>query len=85
MSTTDIPVTTWRKSSRSNVEGNCVEVATWRKSSRSGGSGDCVEVAALPDGPQVSIRDSKNPEGPALTVTPAGWRSFMARIKASHR
>ncbi|MGH3158985.1 MAG: DUF397 domain-containing protein [Streptosporangiaceae bacterium] len=103
MNTTDIPVTTWRKSTRSNVEGNCVEVAAWRKSSRSNGQGECVEVAAwrkssrsngqgacvevtaLPEGAHVSIRDSKNPDGPALTVTPANWRSFTAGIKAGRR
>jgi Domain of unknown function (DUF397) len=77
----DIPATTWRKSSRTNGNGACVEVATWRKSSRSGGSGNCVEVAALPDGAQVSIRDSKDPNGAALTVSPADWRQFMGRVK----
>jgi Domain of unknown function (DUF397) len=100
---TDIPVTAWRKSSRTNGQGACVEVATWRKSTQSNGSaecvevgtwrnssrsnaeGNCVEVAALPDGPQVSIRDSKDPGGSALTVSPADWRSFMAKIKAARR
>jgi hypothetical protein len=85
VNTTDIPVTAWRKSSRSNAEGNCVEVAAWRKSTHSNGTGECVEVAALPVGPKVSIRDSKDPEGPALTVTPADWRSFTSKIKAAPR
>jgi hypothetical protein len=83
VNTTDIPPTSWRKSSRSNVEGNCVEVATWRKSSHSNGSGECVEVAALPEGAHVSIRDSKDPNGPALTVPPANWRTFTAGIKST--
>jgi hypothetical protein len=82
VNTTDIPVTTWRKSSRSNGQGACVEVATWRKSSRSNGSGECVEVAALTGGPHVFVRDSKDPSGPALTVSPADWRSLTAGIKA---
>jgi hypothetical protein len=79
---TDTPLITWRKSSRSNGTGQCVEVATWRKSRRSGGSSDCVEVAVLPGGPQVSVRDSKDPEGAALTVRPADWHLFTEGIKA---
>jgi len=37
----------WRKSSRSNDDGACVEVGrVWRKSSRSQEYGACVEVAS---------------------------------------
>ncbi|MGH3937003.1 MAG: DUF397 domain-containing protein, partial [Pseudonocardiaceae bacterium] len=36
----------------------------WHTSSYSWGNGNCVQVAPAPD--QVQIRDSKNPEGPAL-------------------
>ncbi|MFJ1582777.1 DUF397 domain-containing protein [Streptomyces sp. NPDC088197] len=68
----------WRKSSYSSDEGgNCVEVACdWHKSSHSTGEGgNCVEVAAHPQA--IHIRDSKDPEGPALTVTPAAWSAFV--------
>lgn len=54
--------------------------ASWRKSSYSGGSQNCVEVTRdLPGG--VGVRDSKDPGGPALVVTPRSWRAFTARVK----
>jgi hypothetical protein len=56
--------------------------AEWRKSSYSGGNGGtCVEVAHnLPR--LVAVRDSKNPHGPVLAVESAGWRAFIADVKA---
>lgn len=51
--------------------------ASWFKSSRSAGGGECVEVAHL-DGGHVGVRDSKNPNGPALVFTPAQWDAFMS-------
>lgn len=73
----------WRKSSYSgNGGGECVEVGTaWRKSSYSGNGGaDCVEVAR--DLPRVvAVRDSKDPDGPVLTLAPTGWRDFIADVK----
>jgi hypothetical protein len=54
----------------------------WRKSSYSGnGGGNCVEVASNMSG-VVAVRDSKNPDGPVLTVETAGWREFVADVKA---
>ncbi|MCX5197010.1 DUF397 domain-containing protein [Streptomyces sp. NBC_00249] len=71
----------WRKSSYSgDTGGNCVEcapigAAAWQKSSYSGDTGgDCVEVAAQC---LVAVRDSKNPEGPAFTVSPAAFAAFV--------
>jgi Domain of unknown function (DUF397) len=57
----------------------------WRKSSYSGnGGGDCVEVARnLPHA--VAVRDSKDPHGPVLAVTPAGWRDFIVELKTGQR
>ena len=55
--------------------------AKWRKSSRSGSSGNCVEVADNLPG-VVAVRDSKDPEGPALTFSPAVWQAFLNDAKA---
>lgn len=53
----------------------------WRKSSFSSGSGgNCVEVATNLPG-VIAVRDSKDPDGPALTLTPAQWRSFAAAVQ----
>ena len=77
----------WRKSSYSSGNGGaCVEVASladvdWRKSTYSSGNGGtCVEVADLSRA--VAVRDSKDPGGPALVLTPAQWRGLTARIRA---
>ncbi|WUG38449.1 DUF397 domain-containing protein [Kitasatospora sp. NBC_00458] len=55
--------------------------AEWRKSSHSGQGGDCVEVAADLPG-VVPVRDSKDPEGPALVFPAEAWRSFVAAVRA---
>jgi hypothetical protein len=47
------------------------------KSSYSGNNGNCVEVAHLPTGGRA-VRDSKNPDGPALTFTTEEWNAFVA-------
>lgn len=73
----------WRKSSHSGSEGQmCIEVsAIWRKSSySSGGEGQCVEVAAL-TGRGVALRDSKDVEGPMLSIAPSAWASLLAGLK----
>jgi hypothetical protein len=68
----------WRKSSYSTAGQNCVEVQ-WRKSSYSTSGQECVEVAY---GEQaVGLRDSKNPEGDRLAVSPRVWRGFLARLR----
>ncbi|MGC2999436.1 DUF397 domain-containing protein [Streptomyces sp. G35A] len=48
----------------------------WMKSSYSTSDGpDCVEVATAPG--HVLVRDSKDPNGPRLALTPATWATFL--------
>ena len=54
----------------------------WRTSSYSGGNGgECVQVAAKPSTGRVLVRDSKDPDGPVLTLAPKEWRRFTGHIK----
>ena len=54
--------------------------AAWRKSTYSGGATNCVEVADNVAA-AVAVRDSKNPEGSALTFTPGAWDAFTGAVK----
>jgi hypothetical protein len=49
---------------------------TWRKSSESGGVGDCVEVSFGKE--DVSVRHSRDPNGPILSFTYSEWQAFLA-------
>ncbi len=46
----------------------------WRKSTRSQNEGACVELS-----PRGAIRDSKNPDGPRLSLE---FRGLLAAVKA---
>ena len=53
---------------------------TWVKSSYSGGqSADCVEIAALPGGGRV-VRDSKDQDGPMLTLNAGQWAELVKSV-----
>ena len=51
----------------------------WRKSSYSGSEANCVEVGNATG--LVKIRDIKDRQGPALTVSADAWRRFTTGIK----
>jgi len=53
---------------------------TWQKSGRSNPSGNCVECAVLPNG-DVAVRNSRDPEGPALIYTPAEIEAFLGGVR----
>lgn len=56
-------------------------MGNWRKSTFSDGNGgQCLEAADTPGA--VLVRDTKdNGHGPVLTVTPAAWHRFTARLR----
>jgi len=54
--------------------------AVWRRSSRSNDQGLCVEVADNLAG-VVGVRDSKDPAGPVLTISPSAWAAFVEATK----
>ena len=53
---------------------------TWRKSKHSGCVGNCVEAAALDSG-EVALRNSRDPNGPALIFTRDEMAAFLAGAK----
>ncbi|MFJ6982265.1 MULTISPECIES: DUF397 domain-containing protein [unclassified Streptomyces] len=59
------PCLRWRTSSHSDNGGNCVEVAT-----------DLVASLGT-----VPVRDSKQAEGPTLTVAAAAFAGFVAGLR----
>ncbi len=59
-----------------------LNAVAWHKSSFSGDNGgECIEVAPGFPG-LVPVRDSKNPEGPALVFPAAAWQAFVAGVRA---
>lgn len=55
---------------------------SWRKSSYSGtNGGDCIEIGeGLPG--VAPVRDSKDPQGPALVFPADAFASFVRAVKA---
>jgi hypothetical protein len=56
--------------------------ASWRKSSYSNGQGECIEVADGFSG-VVPVRDSKDPDGPALVFHTESFKDFITAVKSN--
>ncbi len=55
--------------------------AIWRKSTYSNNQGgECIEIADDTNG-LVPVRDSKDPQGPALVFTADAWTAFISAVK----
>ncbi|MFF4925995.1 DUF397 domain-containing protein [Kitasatospora sp. NPDC001261] len=55
--------------------------AGWRKSTYSNNGGSCVEVADGYPG-VMPVRDSKDPEGPALVFPVKEWELFVTAVRS---
>ncbi|WP_414507440.1 DUF397 domain-containing protein [Streptomyces sp. NEAU-L66] len=84
----DLAGAKWLKSSYSDANGgDCVEFTrdfAWTKSSHSDGDGgQCLEFSRALTEPHglVPVRDSKDPDGPALIFAAGDWSSFVSAIK----
>ncbi|MFI5605701.1 DUF397 domain-containing protein [Amycolatopsis sp. NPDC051903] len=96
MIVTDPAQATWRKSSYSSTEANCVEVGSWRKSSFSTDQANCVEVGGWHKSShsttqancvevatsvvEVGVRDTKDRAAGHLTVSAEAWTSFLTAV-----
>lgn len=56
-----------------------LSAARWCKSSRSSDSNTCVEVAFA--GPAAALRDSKNTDGPVLTIPATALASLLTTVR----
>ncbi|WP_031187535.1 MULTISPECIES: DUF397 domain-containing protein [Streptomyces] len=56
-----------------------IESPRWFKSSYSSNGGQCIEVATNLTTSQgvVPVRDSKDPNGPVLTLSPEAWAGLV--------
>ncbi len=54
---------------------------SWRKAQASNPSGDCVELARVDGHGVVAVRNSRDPQGPALVYTRAEMVAFLRGAK----
>ncbi|WP_328498630.1 DUF397 domain-containing protein [Streptomyces sp. NBC_00414] len=60
------------------IQASSLDVS-WIKSRHSNAEGNCVEVARVDGG--VAVRNSRDPEGPALVYTSTELAAFLAGAK----
>ncbi|MFJ3799965.1 DUF397 domain-containing protein [Streptomyces sp. NPDC090088] len=66
---------------RNGIQASQIQGAVWVRSSHSGATGgNCVEVTALPGG-GAAVRNSRDPQGPALVYTSEEVAAFVAGAK----
>jgi hypothetical protein len=68
---------TWRKSSLSFSNGNCVEIV-WQKASSNINDGHCLELGELEG--LVLVRNSRFPDQVLPGFTADEWRAFLAGV-----
>jgi Domain of unknown function (DUF397) len=68
------------QSIRNGMSASGLAGVSWRKSRRSGQLGNCVETAALHGG-EVAVRNSRDPDGPALIFSRDEMAAFLAGAK----
>jgi hypothetical protein len=64
----------------SGMPAAAIKGAVWRKPWSGSNGGACLEAARLPGG-RVAVRQSTDPEGPALIFEPAEIQAFLAGAK----
>lgn len=73
---------TWKISSHSGAEGNCLEAdGAWRISNHSMNGDTCVEASATPN--RVRVRDTKDRTLPTVSVSGHAWTAFVEEVKTS--
>ncbi|MFF9640877.1 DUF397 domain-containing protein [Kitasatospora aureofaciens] len=59
-----------------------ISAREWYKSSYSAQANDCIETRLVISNGNLAVRDSKDPNGPALAFPTEAWTAFVAAIKA---
>ncbi|MFI1097062.1 DUF397 domain-containing protein [Streptomyces sp. NPDC020917] len=62
------------------IMAEALSAADWYKSSYSNAQGECVEAARVGAG-AMAVRDSKDPQGPALLFTAEAWTAFTHAVR----